>query len=446
MLNYNKSTDESDMDATPNSRLRVLILAYSISPVRGSEYSVGWNYVTEMSKYCDLTVLYGLAGPHMGDLEEMENYLKENGEIPNVQFVGIKPSFLARFLNSPNRRGFWVYSFYMAYTVWHRQAARKAKILLANEEFSVVHYLCPIGYREPGYLWQFDMPYVWGPVGGMVPTRHLKGSSRSSVSIGKTRLKNLANAIQLRFSRRVAKAFAHTDVLVAATSENAEVIKNRFGREAQVIPENAIPVQLISSAGVISQAKLGSPVKLIWVGSLDARKAPDLLIDALARVSSKEWCIEIIGDGPLMHSVKSQIIAAGLSDRVNLRGLIPRGEVLDLMLHSDIHIITSMNEANTTVIWEALASGIPTISVAHCGMRDTICESCGVLVPVSDFLQTSESIAGELLRLITDPEALAIKKGGAIVCAQKHLWEQRAETWLQKYHEAIENHKSKKLT
>jgi glycosyltransferase involved in cell wall biosynthesis len=426
------------------SRLRVLLLAYSISPVRGSEYSVGWNYVTEMSKYCDLTVLYGLAGPHMGDLEEVEQYLKVNGEIPNVNFIAIKPSFLARFLNSPNRRGFWVYSFYMAYTVWHRQAALKAKLLLASEEFNVVHYLCPIGYREPGFFWQFDMPYVWGPIGGMVPTKHLKGSSRSYASIGKTRLKNLANSIQLRLSGRVSKAFARTNVLVAATSENAALIKAHFGRDAQVIPENAIPSQWISLQDVTKKAKLRSPVKLIWVGSLDARKAPDLLIDALARIPSKEWFLEIIGDGPMRQIVQSRIVAAGLSDRVNLRGLITRSTVLDLMSNSDIHIITSMNEGNPTVIWEALALGVPTLSVAHCGMRDTLCESCGVLVPVSDFDQTSRAIADELGRLIKDPEALAIKKAGASVCAQKHLWEPRAETWLQKYREAIENYKSKK--
>ncbi len=421
-----------------------MLLAYSISPVRGSEYSVGWNYVTQMSKYCDLTVLYGLAGPHMGDLEEVEQHLRETGEIANARFVGIKPSLLARLLNSPNRRGFWVYSFYMAYAIWHWQAARKAKLLLADGQFDVVHYLCPIGYREPGFLWQFDMPYVWGPVGGMVSTKLLKGSSRSYSSIFKTRLKNFANVIQLRLSWRVAKAVERANVLVAATSENAEIIKDQFGRNAQVIPENAIPAHWIPLQIEGSKASTASQIRLIWVGSLDTRKAPDLLIDALTRLTSRDWQIDIVGDGPQREIVQSKIDAAGLSDRVNLRGLVTRSAVIDLFSNSDIHIITSMNEGNPTVIWEALALGVPTLSLAHCGMRDTLCESCGVLVPVSDFHQTSEAIAEELDRLIMNLEALAIKKAGAIECAQKHLWEQRAQTWLQTYNEAIENHKSKK--
>ena len=37
----------------------ILVLAYQLSPTKGSEYSVAWNYVTRMSKYNRLTVLYG---------------------------------------------------------------------------------------------------------------------------------------------------------------------------------------------------------------------------------------------------------------------------------------------------------------------------------------------------------------------------------------------------
>lgn len=98
---------------------KVLLLAYSISPVRGSEYSVGWNHLTYMSEACDITVLYGLAGPHMGDLEEVEAYLRDFGQIANCKFEPIRPNLLARLLNMPNRNGVLVYSFYLAYWVWH---------------------------------------------------------------------------------------------------------------------------------------------------------------------------------------------------------------------------------------------------------------------------------------------------------------------------------------
>ena len=52
----------------------ILVLAYQLSPTKGSEYSVAWNYVTRMSKYNHLTVLYGVSGIHLGDCDEMEGF------------------------------------------------------------------------------------------------------------------------------------------------------------------------------------------------------------------------------------------------------------------------------------------------------------------------------------------------------------------------------------
>lgn len=36
----------------------ILVLSFAISPVKGSEYAVGWNYIRHMSKYHKLFVLY----------------------------------------------------------------------------------------------------------------------------------------------------------------------------------------------------------------------------------------------------------------------------------------------------------------------------------------------------------------------------------------------------
>ena len=442
-MSQTRNTNYSE--APSRRRLRVLLLAYSISPVRGSEYSVGWNHVTQMSKFCDITVLYGLAGPHMGDVDDIENHLQQNGEMPNVRFIAIRPSFMARLLNSPNRNGFLVYSFYLAYKLWHRQAARKAQSVLADEPFDLVHYLCPIGYREPGFLWQMNTPYVWGPIGGMVSTKQLKGAPGSFSSKLKTRLKNLINVLQLRQSCRVATALARADKLVAATSENAAVIKKLFSRDAQVVPENAIPDDWLGRNSDDVQTVVGSPVRLIWVGSLDARKSPDLLIDALERVSASDWRLDLVGHGPLQDTLRTMIAAADLGDKVSLHGLIPRSEVQKLMARADLHIITSMNEGNPTVIWEAMASGVPTLSLEHCGMRDTLCETCGVLVPLSGYQETCDSIASEIDSLVRAPIDLARKKTGALTCAETHLWSKRARTWLKIYNEAIEAHTSNKL-
>ena len=44
------------------------------------------------------------------------------------------------------------------------------KNIIENENFDLIHNLNPIGYREPGYLWKLNLPYIWGPIGG-IPNR-----------------------------------------------------------------------------------------------------------------------------------------------------------------------------------------------------------------------------------------------------------------------------------
>ena len=39
-------------------RLKVLIVAHEFSPEQGSECAVGWNYVTRIAEYHDVTVIY----------------------------------------------------------------------------------------------------------------------------------------------------------------------------------------------------------------------------------------------------------------------------------------------------------------------------------------------------------------------------------------------------
>ena len=45
----------------------ILLLAYAVSPTKGSEYAVAWNFITQMSKSNRLLVLYGKSDRAMGN-------------------------------------------------------------------------------------------------------------------------------------------------------------------------------------------------------------------------------------------------------------------------------------------------------------------------------------------------------------------------------------------
>ncbi len=419
-------------------RPRVLVLAYMVSPVRGSEYAVAWNYVEAMRAHCDLTVLYGCAGQHMGDVTDFPqpNFIdrRASGDV-TFHFVPEPP--LARRLNTLNRRGILTYSFYLAYRIWHRAALTEARRLIAAGTFDLVHYVGPIGYREPGYLWQLPLPYVWGPIGGATsfPWR-----LRSALS-GKGRLqlitRTLANAVQLRIGGRVPRALRRANVLFTATTENQAIFRRLMGVASRYLPENGI-----EGAITLDATKFPAyPIRIVWIGSLEARKGLTLLIEAVRMLhDARQVHVDILGDGPLRDMLVRRAGELGIGDRFHWHGHVSRDQVLKLLDRSHLHVITGLNEGNPTSIWEALGRSVPVLTLDHCGMRDVIKPAYGIKIPVTDTNQCSRDIADALEMLIDAPERLEAMARAIATDCDRYRLVHRPSIFLDAYADAIAHH------
>lgn len=416
------------------ARLRVLVLAYMVSPYRGSEYSVAWNHITHMAEVCDLTVLYGAAGPHMGDTAELEEHLQRH-PVPHVRFIAVAPGGAAQWLNTANRHGWLTYTFYLAYRLWHRRVYEVAADLVRQERFDLVHYLGPIGYREPGYLWRLGLPYVWGPIGGAtnVP-RQLLGALPMAGRF-KLRLRAVVNWFQLRCSRRVGYALANTDVLLTATTENQDIFRRIRHKESLYLPENGI------NGGIaLDRTKFAvlDPIALIWIGSVEARKALKILVNALSKARRPDrFLVHVVGDGPLRAGLQAQAIELGLEASFVWHGQVPRDVVRRLLSVSHLHVVTSLSEGNPTTIWEAMSCGVPTMTLDHCGMRDIVTSASGVKVPLGDYAQVVDGFARELDELAEQPERLVAMAESVLKEAPRHHCDHRVPYFLSRYADAL---------
>lgn len=398
-------------------------MAYAISPYRGSEYAVAWNYVAHMSKYHRLTVVYGASGNHMGDVVEMEEYARSH-TMANVRFIAVKPDKLARALNWPNRHGFFVYSFYYAYRRWHWQVYKQVLELLKTDHFDLVHYVGMIGYREPGYLWKLGLPYVWGPVSGAnnAPWQLMKHMPL----LGRVKLtfRSLANTIQFHTKRRLKKALKATDILLTATSENQQKFRQVHHKDSICLPENSITGTI-----TLDESKFNNPAKytIIVIGRLDARKSVGIFLEALAQVRNRDKLhVDIVGDGPLRARLQGYDREHGLDGLITWHGQLPRVEAVKIFNRAHLHVITSVSEGNPTTIWEAMSYGVPTMSFDHCGMHDTICDKCGIRIPIAKrYDDCVFSIAHNIDVLLEYPERFYQLAKGTIECAKKYTWAKR---------------------
>ncbi len=417
-------------------RRNILVMAYAISPFRGSEYAVAWNYVTYMSKDNDLTVLYGMSDDHMGETHTMDKFLEENS-LDRVRFIAIKPNKLTNLLNWPNRHNFFVYTFYYAFAEWQKSAYEVAKNLIQNEHFDLIHNVGPIGYREPGYLWKLGLPYVWGPVGGannapwqLMKHMPLLGKMKQS-------FRSVANTIQFHTKRRLEKALAATDVLLTATSENQWKFKIVHGKDSICIPENCITTEII-----LNESKFDNPDRyhLAVVGTLDARKSVGIFLEALTQVKHKDDLhVDIVGGGPLRNSLEQYAEDHALGNLITWHGQLPREQAVKVFSSAHLHVITSVSEGNPTTIWEAMSYGVPTLSFDHCGMHDTLCERCGIRIPIAKRYEDCVSaVAMAIDGLLEHPARFKQLAEGTLECAKKYTWTEREAFWNQLYDQLLE--------
>src|ERR1700712_1114016 len=83
-----------------NPRLRVLVSAYAVSPVRGSEPGLGWNLVSRLARWHDVTVLCSPGCP--GGEEnvfraEIAKQTQTNGAIEGLTVRFVEPPPLSRW-------------------------------------------------------------------------------------------------------------------------------------------------------------------------------------------------------------------------------------------------------------------------------------------------------------------------------------------------------------
>ena len=117
---------------------KILISAYAISPYLGSEYGVGWNFVTRLSAFYDITVLYGTSGDRMGNNAELLDHIKKNGSA-GIHYVHVRPNFLVLFFDWLNREVNPIFFAY-AFSFWQRQVLSAARELVKKDNYDLVHH------------------------------------------------------------------------------------------------------------------------------------------------------------------------------------------------------------------------------------------------------------------------------------------------------------------
>jgi sugar transferase (PEP-CTERM/EpsH1 system associated) len=117
--------------------------------------------------------------------------------------------------------------------------------------------------------------------------------------------------------------------------------------------------------------------------------------------------LAIVGDGPLLESVRAKVDAAGIAGQVWLPG--SRSDIADILRGLDIFAMSSIAEGTPGSALEAMATSLPVVGTRVGGIPEVIADGVtGLLVPASD----PAAMAAALERYARSP-ALVAEHGAA---------------------------------
>lgn len=368
-------------------RLKVLLSAYACEPGRGSEPEVGWRWATSLAKLHDVTVI--TRANNQPALERALGLLP--GPRPRFLYFDLGPRWLKL-----KKRGLPVWIYYFLWQVSVRW--RFGKTLT---DYDLVHHLTFNSFRQPGFWWFCPRPVVLGPLGGgqvcpwrmfsLMKGRRLAEFIRSLSVLASPLLPNLL------------LSFHAAARILVANGDTEKRILRCYRHKVSRLLETGIAVHPEPQS---SEPRSTGEVRFMWLSRLDPIKAPELPLRALGQAlrTNPNLRLTMVGSGPLGDHVRGLAAELGIEAAVTWIPQVPHADVLPLLARHDAFMFTSLRDTSGNVLLEAMAAGLPAVTLRHQGAAEIATDATAVRVLPGTLEETVAGLAAGMLKLAEDPE------------------------------------------
>ena len=379
--------------------MKLLLSAYACEPHRGTELGNGWNWALNTAKlgyevWC-LTTVEGR--------ESIEKEV-ERLAMPNLHIVFVElPAWIDKAFE-------YHLGFYPHYIYWQQRAYQKAKELDKEIDFDLVHHVT-IGSLQMGTaLWRLNKPLIFGPAGGGQEApkafrKYFYGWWKTEV------LRSWISKLLLLVNPDVKQTMRRASLILTTNEDTYNMAKSLGAMNPQMFLDTSLPEDFYPPA--YPERAPSKEFKILWVGRLFARKGLPLVLEALRHVRKDiPFKLTILGDGH-MHDMVPQFIKENeLQDKVDWKGQVPWDEVKRAYTESDLFMFCSLRDSSAAQFLEAMAYGLPVLTLDLHGGKNLVPDNAGIKVPVTTPEQTVQTLASAVEKLYDNPD-LRVQMGKA---------------------------------
>ena len=267
----------------------------------------------------------------------------------------------------------------------------------------------------------YKIPYVISALGADVP----------GFNIGDWRLDAYHS-----LTKSLSKSIWKNSSYVVANSKSLQETCKRFSpnRDIKTIT-NGVDIEIFYPDK--NKKFDSSEVQLLFISRLMPQKGIDILIKACALLNKKgttNFKLTIVGEGHLKSLMFSLIERFNLKKNINFLGWKDLDELPDIYRSADIFILPSVMEGMSSVVLQAMASGLPIVASRVKGFEEIVEENLNGLFAEYN---NPEEFAVAIEKLIKSPDLREKMSQKSLEKSKLFSWETISRQYLELYKETV---------
>lgn len=354
--------------------MNYLISAYSVNPYKGSEDSIGWNWVLQYEKNYKKGDRIILLTKKFNE-KDTRRGLKEF----NIQHVELVIVDVPNALNWFREKHSAFHHMY--YILWQHWAWLWVKH--SGIRFDVIHHVTMNDYRIPSELYKAKgAKVIWGPMGGaQVTPRPLKVYEKNQLVASFREFVNKSCSWNPFYKKALRSYYK----IYCINNETQKQISRIVGKDVPLMPELALRDEY---KNLPIQERKNEILKIVFVGRLIGKKGIAFLVDSLSLMpTDMDWELLIFGDGDDRALIEKQIADSGIGKNVKLMGNRPLNQIAEAYQQADVFVLPSLRETSGNVLLEAMAYAVPIVAFDTSFCTELKEHNCGLFVNVGQNLE-----------------------------------------------------------
>lgn len=354
--------------------MNYLISAYSVNPYKGSEDSIGWNWVLQYEKNYKEGDRIILLTKKFNEKDTRKGLKEFN--IQHVELVIVDvPNALNWFREKHSA------FHHMYYILWQHWAWLWVKH--SGIHFDVIHHVTMNDYRIPSEMYKAKgAKVIWGPMGGaQVTPKPLKVYEKNRLTATFREFVNKSCSWNPFYKKALRSYYK----IYCINNETQKQISHIVEKDVPLMPELALRDDY-KNLSILE--KNNDIIKIVFVGRLIGKKGIAFLVDALSLMPDRmDWELLIFGDGDDRALIERQIADSGIEKNVKLMGNRPLNQIAEAYQQADIFVLPSLRETSGNVLLEAMAYAVPIVAfdTSFCRLLKEV--ECGIFVNTEQALE-----------------------------------------------------------